>query len=155
MLHVYNLPHLQFLGSFQKIGNGPDEVILPSAFTQWFNKDGQIQLVMRSYQKFTGLLNISKSLIENKAIYDNKYTYNAPKGKNSFQQSSVSYLLGDSIFLINRSIIMRPQDNQNDFFEVYDYKQHPAQFLRLQFPQGVARTSRKRSSFPKRYCNQQ
>ena len=116
MLHVYNLPHLQFLGSFQKIGNGPDEVILPSAFTQWFNKDGQIQLVMRSYQKFTGLLNISKSLIENKAIYDNKYTYN------SFQQSSVSYLLGDSIFLINRSIIMRPQDNQNDFFEVYDYK---------------------------------
>ena len=122
MLHVYNLPHLQFLGSFQKIGNGPDEVILPSAFTQWFNKDGQIQLVMRSYQKFTGLLNISKSLIENKAIYDNKYTYNAPKGKNSFQQSSVSYLLGDSIFLINRSIIMRPQDNQNDFFEVYDYK---------------------------------
>lgn len=48
MLHVYNLPHLQFLGSFQKIGNGPDEVILPSAFTQWFNKDGQIQLVMRS-----------------------------------------------------------------------------------------------------------
>ena len=106
MLHVYNLPHLQFLGSFQKIGNGPDEVILPSAFTQWFNKDGQIQLVMRSYQKFTGLLNISKSLIENKAIYDNKYTYNAPKGKNSFQQSSVSYLLGDSIFLINRSIIM-------------------------------------------------
>ena len=60
MLHVYNLPHLQFLGSFQKIGNGPDEVILPSAFTQWFNKDGQIQLVMRSYQKFTGLLNISK-----------------------------------------------------------------------------------------------
>ena len=26
MLHVYNLPHLQFLGSFQKIGNGPDEV---------------------------------------------------------------------------------------------------------------------------------
>lgn len=117
MLHVYNLPHLQFLGSFQKIGNGPDEVILPSAFTQWFNKDGQIQLVMRSYQKFTGLLNISKSLIENKAIYDNKYTYNAPKGKNSFQQSSVSYLLGDSIFLINRSIIMRPQDNQNDFLK--------------------------------------
>lgn len=79
MLHVYNLPHLQFLGSFQKIGNGPDEVILPSAFTQWFNKDGQIQLVMRSYQKFTGLLNISKSLIENKAICSTNIPIMLPK----------------------------------------------------------------------------
>ena len=80
MLHVYNLPHLQFLGSFQKIGNGPDEVILPSAFTQWFNKDGQIQLVMRSYQKFTGLLNISKSMITNIPIMlpKERIVFNSP-----------------------------------------------------------------------------
>ena len=45
---------------------------------------------------------------------------------------------------------MRPQDNQNDFLKfTITKRQHPAQFLRLQFPQGVARTSRKRSSFPK------
>ena len=80
-----------------------------------------------------------------------------PKGKNSFQQSSVSYLLGDSIFLINRSIIMRPQDNQNDFFEVYDYKNDSIlrSFYASNFPKELLEHHGRDQALPKRYCNQQ
>lgn len=78
---------------------------------------------MHSYQTFTARLNINKSLAANETIYDEKFKYDAPKGRKSFIKAGTSYLLGDSVFLINRSFIMHPKDTVNDFFEVYDYRQ--------------------------------
>ena len=123
IIHAYSLPQLRFLGSCQKIGGGPNEIAGPSGISQWRKKDGQVQITMHSYQTFTARLNINKSLAANETIYDEKFKYDAPKGRKSFIKAGTSYLLGDSVFLINRSFIMHPKGTVNDFFEVYDYRQ--------------------------------
>lgn len=122
LINVYNLSDLKLLGSCFKKGDGPDDVILPGPFGQWFKKKEEVQLMVRSYQTYVGMLNITQSLAKEKAVFDEKYTFRSPNGKKSFQKASWVYALGDSLFLINRSIIMRPQSDPNDLFEIYDYR---------------------------------
>ncbi|MBE7401153.1 hypothetical protein IN666_16855 [Bacteroides fragilis] len=124
ILNVYSLPTLRFAGACQKMGGGPNELVYPAPFTQSFKKKGEICTVMRSYQKFTALLNLTQSLAERQTVYDEKYTYQKPVGQESFRRSSITYLLGDSILLLNENPGMRSAEEEaNDLFEVYDYRQ--------------------------------
>ena len=114
ILNVYSLPTLRFAG----------EIVYPAPFTQSFKKKGEICTVMRSYQKFTALLNLTQSLAERQTVYDEKYTYQKSVGQESFRRSSITYLLGDSILLLNENPGMRSaEEESNDLFEVYDYRQ--------------------------------
>ena len=90
IIHAYSLPQLRFLGSCQKIGGGPNEIAGPSGISQWRKKDGQVQITMHSYQTFTARLNINKSLAAHETIYDEKFKYDAPKGRKSFRRFRLS-----------------------------------------------------------------
>lgn len=124
IIKVYSATDCRLLGNFLSKGNGPDEVVLFTRFNQFFQRDTESLLWIQSYPNYMGLLNVNKSVKENKTIFDKKVSFTANNGmKNLFGESNVVFELSDSVFLLTKDPVRSQtvEENPNPFYVKLNY----------------------------------
>lgn len=122
MLRIYSSRSNQFLGAILQKGEGPDEVLLFNRLNQNGMYDGDAKLWIQSFATFMGLLNVNKSLEQNKTVFDKKYSFHNTR-KTIFLQSNVVFNLNDSTFLLAKDPVRSEtfEKNPNPFYVKLNY----------------------------------
>lgn len=124
MIKVYSINDYKILGNFLSKGNGPDEVVLFTRFNQFFQRNDKSLLWIQSYPNFMGLLDVNKSVMENKTIFDKKVDFTSNNNiKNLFEESNAVFELSDSVFLLTKDPIRSQtfKENTNPFYVKLNY----------------------------------
>lgn len=119
IIKVYGINDCMMLGNFLSKGNGPDEVVLFTRFNQFYQQNDESLIWIQSYPNFMGLLNINKSINENKTIFNKKIDFKVNNNmKNIFEESNAVFELNDSVFLLTKDPIRSQtfKENTNPFY---------------------------------------
>lgn len=123
MASVYNLKTNEYITSFLGKGNGPDDVISLKRPIQFVHEDGQVKVWINAYPTFLGLLNINKSVEQDKTVFDCQYRFHGNLRTNLFAQSNGVFCFQDSILWMSINSVLSNQfeHNPNNVYLEYDY----------------------------------
>lgn len=122
IINVYSANSHKFLAKFLRRGGGPDDVNVFGRCSQWFMEDGEPKVMVQSYPTYLGVLNVRESVKANKPVFDKKYKFETPKGKELFAASHSVYLLNDEELLMTKDAVRSGVRGSNNFyFEYYNY----------------------------------
>lgn len=120
-IHVYNLEDTTKLGSFLRQGGGPNEVNLWNGFTQVWQEDGEIKLLIQSYPQFIAILNLNKSIEKGKAVFDERFSFSADSALAVMVRSNVSYKIGDNFLMRRAPDRIKGLTNFNASYQWFDF----------------------------------
>lgn len=102
LIHVYGLQGGSLLGKFLQQGGAPNEVNMWNGFTQYWKEKGEIKMLIQSYPQYAAILNMNRSLVEGKAVFEKRFSFNKDSAAYFMQRSNVAYLV-DNKFLMTRA----------------------------------------------------
>lgn len=121
-IHVYNLEDTTKLGSFLRQGGGPNEVNLWNGFTQVWEEDGNIKLLIQSYPQFIAVLNLNKSLEKGEAFFEERFSFVSDSAIAIMARSNVSYKIGDKFLMSRAPERIKGLENYNASFQWFDFE---------------------------------
>lgn len=123
MASVFNLKTNKYMASFLEKGHGPDDVISLKRPIQFVYQDGQVKVWINAYPTFLGLLNINKSVEQDKTVFDCQYRFHGNLRTNLFAQSNGVFCFQDSILWMTINPVLSNQfdSNPNNVYLEYDY----------------------------------
>lgn len=134
IINVYSANSHKFLAKFLRRGGGPDDVNVFGRCSQWFIDDGEPKLMIQSYPTYLGVLDIRKSVEASKPVFDKKYKFETPKGKELFAASHSVYLLNDEELLMTKDAVRSGVRGSNNFyFEYYNHVEDSQKSEKVQY----------------------
>lgn len=123
MIKAYGLQSKRFLGSFLRKGGGPNEVALCSGFRQTLSHVDSSKIIIQSYPQYLAILDLYKSLQEERTVYEHKYSFRD-------NQRNAVFIASDAVYYIDKNTLLltkNPErsgksDDYNVYFELYDYR---------------------------------
>lgn len=122
MVKAYSKNDFKYLGDFLRRGGGPEEVAMFGGFTQNVDQNGKSNVLIQSYPQYVAILDLQKTLTENKTVYERKYSFIDNERNSRFISSNfIYYISGDTLLLTKSPERSGKAEDGNVYYELYDY----------------------------------
>lgn len=123
ILRIFDLEGRKLSDNILSKGNGPDEIVLFTRFNQYYQQNNHSFIWIQSFPNFMGLLDINKSVQNNRVVFERKVNFVSGKSKALFEESNAVFELSDSVFLLTKDPIRSQtiKENPNPFYVKWNY----------------------------------
>ncbi len=126
MISIFSLNTNNHLTTVLRKGNGPDEFPMIKRSNQFVFEDGEVKFWVNAFPNYFCLLNVNKSVKEDRVVFDKRFKFPGDFGSSSniLAQSNCAYCFEDSSLWLSRNSRHTGDflNNPNYTFVEYDYK---------------------------------